>query len=119
MQTITLHAADQADVIEVQFTGPALDATTVIPQVTFIVRPEPNVPLGQFLTLSGNVARYYQPDALRGKYRIQLTGGPPGPSAAPAICSVDGLRLDGEPTQFPTGNGQEGGDFAFTLAVGP
>jgi hypothetical protein len=34
-----------------------------------------------------------------------------------AIAEPDGHRLDGEPVALPSGDGAEGGDFTFAIAV--
>jgi hypothetical protein len=48
-------------------------------------------------------------------YVVRLLGG--HTSKDPAIRGVNGLRLDGEFTQLPSGNNKEGGDFEFRIIV--
>jgi hypothetical protein len=52
-----------------------------------------------------------------GVYKVTLFGDPDPAKKRPAILSKTGARLDGEPTQLPSGNGRPGGNFVFTLSV--
>ncbi len=115
--SMTASVSKQPDVIEIEFTG-ALDPDSVAMPATIDVQRPTGLPLGQVSTGPGNLVRYYQPDGLRGTYTVRLIGGPPGPSADPAIRSLAGLRLDGDMTAaWPSGDGNEGGDFGFRLVV--
>ncbi len=48
-------------------------------------------------------------------YDVTLFGDPAGDHRA--IAGPDGHRLDGEPAAFPSGDGSEGGNFTFVIAV--
>lgn len=56
-----------------------------------------------------------------GTYRVTLFGNEEPGHSHPAIRSRDEprTRLDGDPTQLPSGNGQEGGDFVFEFFYFP
>jgi len=47
-----------------------------------------------------------------GDYQVTLVG-----DGSDAIASLKGKKLDGEPKQLPSGDGQEGGNFQFTVRV--
>jgi hypothetical protein len=74
---------------------------------------------------SANIALFiFEPDPLGidflppGKYTVTLFGDPDPANNRPAISSdVDPTRLDGDPIQFPSGNGVEGGAFTCTFTV--
>jgi hypothetical protein len=118
MRSVRVPAARGADVIEIQFTGAALDPASVLRPMAFDIRPAADVPPGHVLAAPGNLARYFQPDGLRGAYLIRLVGGPEEGNDAPAISSIDGLRLDGDRTSaWPSGDGHEGGDFEFRVTI--
>ncbi len=52
-----------------------------------------------------------------GTYLVTLFGNKDAAGKRPAIADTKGLRLDGEPTQLPSGNGIEGGDFVFQFVI--
>ena len=55
------------------------------------------------------------PTLAPGTYNVALVGD--ANDQHPAITDTDGMRLDGEPTGLPSGDGTEGGTFTFSIAV--
>jgi hypothetical protein len=48
-----------------------------------------------------------------GEHRLTLFGDKDRAGQRPAVTGMNGLRLDGEPAAFPSGDGTEGGDFVI------
>jgi hypothetical protein len=53
----------------------------------------------------------------RGKHTLTLFGQKDPAGRRPVVAGMNGLRLDGEPTKFPTGDDVEGGDFVINFNV--
>src|SRR5262249_28022785 len=111
------------DVVEIVFDSTVpWDTSSAVLKQSVIVSPGAN---NDKLYPIGNVLRIFRPEGFRflqkpGKFVI--IGGPDnaGP-ASPAITAMDGTRLDGDYPQatpaLPSGDGTEGGNFAFRLLV--
>jgi hypothetical protein len=88
---------------------------------SFLVeRENPLTPIpGTIHALAANVAEFtVAADAfVKGVYRVTLFGDVDTHKLRPAITSIAGARLDGEPLALPSGNGVEGGNFVFQLEV--
>ena len=52
------------------------------------------------------------------KYMVTLFGNIDPDGLRPAISDTSGNRLDGEPSQLPSGDDSEGGDFVFKFSIG-
>jgi len=61
--------------------------------------------------------RYIEGPFPQGQYRVTLVGTPDPAVGRPTMLAMDTTQLDGEPTQFPSGNGIPGGDFVFTFTI--
>jgi hypothetical protein len=102
--------------IVVRFGPGLLDYTSVKDGSTFIVEHNGNVLAGEITNRPNNTVSWHRPDSipfLQGDYIVRLIGNP----APEAIQTQQGMRLDGEPAQLPSGDGMEGGDFVFTLLI--
>ena len=111
---------DQPNAIQVGFTGASVEPGSAGPQQTFIVvDPAGNKVRARTFGAPGNSVVWVADDFVsfqEGPYRVLLIGDGP-----PAIVATDGSRLDGEfiaPLSVkPSGDGAEGGDFAFEFRV--
>jgi hypothetical protein len=70
--------------------------------------------------MPNNTVRWVTRGDLRGlpegSYEVILVGDPQRPDTA-AIVSQQGHRLDGEPSQLPSGDNQEGGNFVLSMRI--
>jgi hypothetical protein len=55
--------------------------------------------------------------ASAGRYMVRLSGDADVAAGRPAVASIEGLRLDGEPLRLPSGDDVEGGIFQFRFDV--
>ena len=53
----------------------------------------------------------------RTDYTVTLFGDLDQQGVRPTITDLDGVRLDGEPTQFPSGDDTQGGNFIFHFNI--
>jgi hypothetical protein len=106
----------QPNAIEVQFMDAPVDYDTITSDRTFVVLDRAGRPLrGNIARRPDNTARWVSDDlvALRtSDYRVILVG-----DGDPAIMDANRRRLDGEPSQLPSGDDSEGGNFEFALQV--
>lgn len=108
--------AKTPNAVEVKFTADAPVNFASINEATFVVRPKSSSGAALRGSFRPNPAansvlwRADQPLGA-GDYTVTLSGESGG------ITSTRARRLDGDPTQLPSGNGQEGGVFEFTLRV--
>jgi hypothetical protein len=112
--------------LDVTFTGASLDNSTV---TLGLPGGAPGTFQVEGTRLDGpalgfpapNVARLFVKGMMRGNYRFRLVGTPDATSGGTAIMSLatasaSASDLDGEipsPPQWPSGNGQPGGDFGW------
>jgi hypothetical protein len=99
--------------ILVDFANAPLDPASVVAGTTFRVARTGAAPVDQRIVNPGGNAIQWEAARLPlGLWTVTLAG-----DGASFIRSVHGKRLDGELTQFPTGNDVEGGDTVFTIQV--
>jgi hypothetical protein len=118
----------RGNALEVDFVNATVNSSTVIDGQTFRVEVV-RIQDGQSfvahaaspVAVSGNRVLWIAPGEFESfynrdkiEYRVTLVG-----DGTTAIRSQDGLRLDGEPTQLPSGNDTEEGNFAFVFFVPP
>jgi hypothetical protein len=115
--TLTVPSPQTPNGIEVKFTADPSVNLAAVTTKNFVVRASattgPVVP-GSVTPVAGSNAVLWtanQPLPAN-DYFVMLVG-----DGAGAIASVKGKRLDGEPKQLPSGDGQEGGNFQFVLRV--
>ena len=114
---IVLPLQQEINTIEVRFVNAGLNFDSVTANRTFTVRSATTpTPLpGRIVNRPDNTVRWVlvQGGAFTtGTYIVELVG-----DGSPAITSQQGRRLDGEPTQLPSGNNQEGGTFRFQFEI--
>ncbi len=113
--------AFEANMIDVEFVGAALDYASVVDGQTFIVRRQNNqVALGNIVNMPNNTVRWILRSEVNafgpGIVTVMLIGG--SSNTQPAIKATSGSLLDGSMTnQLPSGDGTEGGNFVFTIQV--
>ncbi|HVZ38855.1 MAG TPA: hypothetical protein VHI13_06235 [Candidatus Kapabacteria bacterium] len=108
-----VRASAAADTIEVEF-GMAPDSGAVDSD-SFIVTQGTAALLGTVTQPSARIARFTAsaPFTEGKSYQVTLKG-----DGAHAITSGS-VVLDGDPLRLPSGDGTDGGDFTFVLAVAP
>jgi len=121
-QPLDVPAQREANTIEVIFVGAPLDYNTVTTRPATPVNPTVRVQRGNggdvpgtIVRLPNNTVRWValDPSVLPvDRYRVTLVA-----DAAAAITSQQHTRLDGEPSNLPSGDDHEGGDFVFTMRV--
>jgi hypothetical protein len=121
-QTITVKLEQQPEIVEVEFAAAVdYDPATVILDKSLVVTPPSSLDK-PITTTPANVVRIWRQRGFKhGQYEFVVRGDP-GAANLPTINATDGTRLDGE---FPnsggagwhSGDGSEGGDFAFKLVV--
>jgi hypothetical protein len=115
--TLTAPSAQTPNAIEVKFTDDAPVNLAAVTTKNFVVRLRattgPVVP-GRVTPVPGSNAVLWKADQLLqpADHFVTLVG-----DGADAITSVRGKRLDGDPKQLPSGEGQEGGNFQFVVRV--
>jgi hypothetical protein len=115
-----VKAANQPNAIQVDFTGASVEPGSAGPQQSFmVVDPAGNKLRARTFGAPSNSVVWVADDFVpfrEGTYRVVLIG-----DGRPAIVATDGSRLDGEFTEplsvRPSGDGVEGGDFAFEFQV--
>jgi hypothetical protein len=103
---------------EVTFLSGDVDPASVQLGTTVLVESQGNPVNGTIGFPSGNRMEFLAQGSLpAGGYQVVLRGDAPALTSAPPPAA---RRLDGDirPT-WPTGNGVEGGDFAFKFTVTP
>lgn len=116
---LTAPSTQTPNAIQVKFTGDAPVDLAAVTTKNFVVRLRattgPVVP-GSVAPVQGSNAVLWRADQplLTTDYHVTLVG-----DGADAITSVKGKRLDGDPKQLPSGEGQEGGNFKFVVRVQP
>ena len=102
--------ADNANIIDLDLSMPP-DAGTVT-NTTFTISDGATTLNAQVVTVCANTIRLKVLQPLEGGkiYTIRLASGPTG-------ARFQGHQLDGEPLRFPSGEGNEGGDFTFRLKI--
>jgi hypothetical protein len=130
--TMQIPRNANAAIIRVSFVG-KLNPSTVVAGVpntgddpakfTFLVQgrgqyPQNVVP-GKIVGATNSEAqfRYIEGPFPQGQYRVTLVGTPDPAVGRPTMLAMDTTQLDGEPNQFPSGNGIPGGDFVFTFTI--
>jgi hypothetical protein len=99
-------------VIEVDFIGADLNPDSVT-GASFRVEAGPRQPAAEQITVpEPNRVRWRAASLGLGTWTVRLAG-----NGATFIRSAQGRRLDGELTQFPSGDGAEGGDTTFAIRV--
>jgi hypothetical protein len=111
---LTTFGTSLADIsIRVDFANAPLDPASVVAGTTFRVARTGATPVGQRIVNPGGNAIQWEATRLPlGLWTVTLAG-----NGASFIRSVHNKRLDGELTQFPTGNNVEGGDTVFTIQI--
>ena len=116
--SVIVPSSSGFDVIEVTFSeSPSINS--VVNGQTFIVRDArsntiPALP-GRIIRTGENVVRWGATQGVpSNNYDVVLVSDIPG---ARGIVAESGTRLDGEPTQLPSGDGTQGGNFAFRLRI--
>ncbi len=115
---MTVPSSAGFDVIEVTFSVPP-NVGSIVTGKTFIVRDARSntiSPLpGRIIQTAENVVRWGATQGVpSNEYEVVLVSDLPG---AQGIVAKSGTRLDGEPTQLPSGDGTQGGNFNFRLTV--
>lgn len=114
------------NVVEVEFTGGPVNRESVRKDVNFCLwrmfaNSVVQLQSGTLEWRSDSVVRWTAPQVLAPSvYTFALLAGEsPVVNVVPAtpITATDGRQLDGEPTQLPSGNNQEGGTFFFRFTV--
>jgi hypothetical protein len=99
--------------IRVDFANAAVDPASVTTSTFVVSRQTGGPPPGQAFEVSGpNQLRWRAVSMAVGTWSVRLRG-----DGAAFIRSTGGKRLDGELTQFPTGDGAEGGDLLFSIHI--
>ena len=131
-QPVQVTFAEAPTAIRVTFTDAvdlasvtAGDPTTTDPaSYSFLVQGgdfAKNMPPGSIQSAGPNTAIFRVTGGrnafLPATYKVTLFGEALPTSKRPAISSTSHAALDGEPKQLPSGDGNPGGDFTFTLLV--
>jgi len=109
-------AGAPVDTIEILFELPVgPDVASIVAQQTFVVRSQPSglpvlTPQIIFVPRTNAVRFFVARPLLPGSYAVRLTDG---------VTATSGERLDGEfpVSQWPSGDGAQGGDFEFVLEI--
>lgn len=114
---IFLRAEDEVNAIEVRFVNASLNFSSVVSGRTFIVRDSRSgaVLPGRITNMPDNTVRWIlaQGGAFgQGDFDATLVG-----DGSVTISSQQNRRLDGEPSQLPSGDNQEGGNFRFAFNI--
>jgi hypothetical protein len=111
METPGTAVSDVA--IEVDFVNAPLDFASVVAGTSFrVARATGTVAIQTVSFVAPNTVRWRTPSLALGTWTVRLAG-----EGSAFIRSAQGRRLDGELTQFPSGDGNEGGDTVFTIVV--
>jgi hypothetical protein len=123
-QPLIVKQGEGPNTIEVQFANALVDLHSVVAGQSFVMEGAGGIQAGTIVPLPNNTVRFTVGPQLQvfpiGQFKITLVGSVtllPVPGGQRAIVSQAGLRLDGEATQLPSGNGQEGGSFVFALQI--
>jgi hypothetical protein len=123
-QSVTLEASDRPTAVEVTFSNANVNPATVTAQQSFrVIHGSPNIPqptTPTVVSLPGNTVRWcskalpieMDEGLVITDYTVRLAGEGGSP-----IRSDRGRRLDGNFSALPSGDGVEGGDFAFVLKI--
>lgn len=113
--TLAVPSSQTPNAIEVKFTDDAPVNLAAVTTKSFVVRSVTGAVVpGTVAPMQGTNAVLWKATQLLqpGDYQVMLVA-----DGADAIKSVKGKRLDGDPKQLPSGEGQEGGNFQFVVRV--
>ena len=115
---LTVRATREPSGLVVEFANAIVDPATVVAGSSLIVLYNGAPVDGRISWLAGNRMRFSVQGAFpKGDYSVELRGEPPAVMSM-ATGNTPAHALDGEPGgSWPTGDGQPGGNFAFTFSV--
>lgn len=120
--TLTVPQLASPNAIEVKFTDDAPVNPATVTNKTFVVLTAATQKLlpGSITPVAGSNAVMWKADQPlpAGDYRVTFVGDRSDDVPTP-ISSTKGRLLDGDPTQLPSGDGQDCGNFLFGLRVLP